>query len=258
MLLSFEKLDVGKNYNLATPFGKVVLDIRNKKDIYVKLIGEDIKTKYSDLCCSIENVLNEKGQKKLAEEIDRYLRMLPEEYVFMECSNFFGYTSEGKKKNTLINKDYFKEQGLKFADIKLAEKSAAILSAILFVSEPGPNRAFDGGKLERASLQYIIKDKKTFKDVYVGNPTIDGKDVKYETADDMPLYSPAIKSGTAAIRSISIGKIPTNLEIKICDKFAENILKLENDCMSDDSDTDEGEVVEESEEIPTIENSVES
>ena len=74
----------------------------------------------------------------------------------------------------------------------------------------------------------------------------------------MPLYSPAIKSGTAAIRSISIGKIPTNLEIKICDKFAENILKLENDCMSDDSDTDEGEVVEESEEIPTIENSVES
>lgn len=253
-----EKLDVGKNYNLATPFGKVVLDIRNKKDIYVKLIGEDIKTKYSDLCCSIENVLNEKGQKKLAEEIDRYLRMLPEEYVFMECSNFFGYTSEGKKKNTLINKDYFKEQGLKSADIKLAEKSAAILSAILFVSEPGPNRAFDGGKLERASLQYIIKDKKTFKDVYVGNPTIDGKDVKYETADDMPLYSPAIKSGTAAIRSISIGKIPTNLEIKICDKFAENILKLENDCMSDDSDTDEGEVVEESEEIPTIENSVES
>lgn len=101
----------------------------------------------------------------------------------VEDSNFFN-----KKLNIKKSSKYKPED---------AKKAAALLSAILFVCDASKNRSFDGGKLERASLKYIIRYKKTFSQVYGG---------------ENPLYTPAKNRGAACIRSRSLDGLEDEME----------------------------------------------
>lgn len=122
-----------------------------------------------------------------------------------------------------------KEEKLKAAETKVTKAQNALdkskneikslvatFCATLFISEAGPNRAFDGGKSARASLVSIINGEKVFSDIFSGN---------------IPIFYPALKRGSGFARDRRSGSNKEKiLELKT------QIISLESEFSEDSSD----------------------
>lgn len=133
-----------------------------------------------------------------------------------------------------------KEEKLKAAETKVtkAQKNldeykdkikslVATFCATLFISEAGPNRAFDGGKSARASLVSIINGEKIFSEVFLGNT---------------PVFYPALEGGAGLARNRQ------NIDKLKKDKDKNKVLKLKPQIISLESEfsEDSGDEVEDS------------
>ena len=119
-------------------------------------------------------------------EIEKKLKEYEEKLQQSETGNIEKFKNELAEKRNEILKNIVKER---------LETVANALSAVLFVSEAGPNRAGDGGKSARSPLKYIIDDKYKEKNYSFCNVFVDdnGKG---------PLYPVAVKKGTEIARML--------------------------------------------------------
>lgn len=235
------------------------------KIITEKLNKEIDITELNNLCESIGNIKKnlKKSQIENKREVINSLKTVANSAynwkknskLLQEIKDEFQNIKDNKEiEKDKINKrlDEIQDEMTGIVDLK---KAASALSAILFISEPGPNRAFDGGKSDRASLEPIINEGKTFKDVFCS-----------KSNDDIPFFSPAVEGGASAariffqqgttLREKKTGQGKTKIEgvqldSKSLEKFEENFYELKK-YMSDDSDIEEEiEIKKEPEETHT-------
>lgn len=174
---------------LKTPFGNVQLELRYGKDAHDVVVSLPRPTDYEKICQSIDDAVGRDKIKALASEIDAFLRLEDsDEYKEKSFIDILNILLKNVKES-----DFFDDKESEPA------KAAAVLSAVLFVCEPSKNRSFDGGKLERASLKFIVGGKNTFSEVYGGKA---------------PIYVPADDGGTEDARSRSKGTLLDKKKIR--------------------------------------------
>lgn len=204
-------------FKLPTPFGEVELDFAhgeggNCYDI-LAYTGS-----YETICREIDQIVKQDKLPELAKIIDGYLRM-PYDQSYT-CEDFGGILNQMRSR--VEKSDFFDStenlnEGV--TSSKKAKKYAAVLCAALFIAEPGPNRAFDGGKSSRAALKNIINDGENFVKAFAGSS---------------PTFYYGVAGGAKTVRDRRKGNIVPSL--------ASGHISLEEN-FSDDSD-DESSPIE--------------
>ena len=135
--------------------------------------------------------------------------------------------------NIINNNTEIKNEILKNLKEDTLKKVANVLSAVLFVSEPGPNRAGDGGKSARSPLKYIIDDKYKEKDYSFYNVFVDDN-------GNGPLYPVTVNAKKSKIAGTEIARMRSHGNNDLDEKINKVYYNLEENYSDDEyGDIDE-------------------